>query len=114
MAKLIFRLNSVPDDEAEDVRNLLTEHKIDFYESPPGNWGISMHGLWLNDESQTERAKKIIDEYQRERYETQKNEDVESLLQRILRHPVQSLVLLAFILFVLYVSVVPFWEIGQG
>jgi nucleosome binding factor SPN SPT16 subunit len=64
MAKLIFKLKSVPYDEADDIKNLLAENEIAFYESPAGNWAISMHALWLNDEDQYTEAKKLIDEYQ--------------------------------------------------
>ena len=39
MATLLFRLRHVPDDEADDVRALLEENGIDFYETTPGNWG---------------------------------------------------------------------------
>jgi hypothetical protein len=80
MAKLIFKLKSVPYDEADDIRNLLTDNQIDFFETPPGNWDISMHALWLNDEAQSIRAKQLIDEYQlkrsqRIRQETQQQID---------------------------------------
>ena len=64
MAKLIFKLKSVSYDEADDIKNLLTENKIEFYESPAGNWEISMHALWLSDEGQYTQAKQLIDEYQ--------------------------------------------------
>lgn len=38
-AKILFRLSGVPDDEADDVRMLLTDNAIDFYETSAGNWG---------------------------------------------------------------------------
>lgn len=121
MAKLLFKLKSVFDDEADDVRQLLTENDINFYESPAGNWGISMHALWLNDESQYEEAKKLIDEYQHERsirvqkeIEQQRNNgEFETLLQRILNRPIQFIIYTAFILFILYISIAPFLEMGQ-
>jgi hypothetical protein len=121
MAKLIFKLKSVPNDEAEDIKNLLTENKIDFYESPAGNWGISMHALWLNDESQSIQAKQLIDEYQLERgrrirLETQQKKDegeYETLFQRLLNRPVQFIALLAIILLIIYLSIMPFLNFGQ-
>jgi len=69
MSKQIFRLRNVPDDEAEEIRLLLREHGIEFYETPGGNWGISMPALWLNDENEhrAEEAKALIEEYQEER-----------------------------------------------
>ena len=42
MSKLLFRLRNVPDDEAEEVRQLLEEHGIETYETDAGNWGISL------------------------------------------------------------------------
>lgn len=122
MAKLIFKLNSVSYDEADDIKNLLAENEIDFYESPAGNWGISMHALWLNDESQCTQAKQLIDEYQlkrsqRIRLETQQKIDkgeFETFFQRLLNKPVQVIVYLAIILFILYISIMPFLEIGQA
>ncbi len=122
MAKLIFKLKSVSDDEADDVKNLLTENNIAFYESPAGNWEISMHALWLNDESQYTQAKKLIDEYQVKRsqhirLETQQKIDqgeYETFIQRLFNKPVQFLIPLAIIIFILYFSIMPFLEIGQG
>ncbi|MBT3206249.1 MAG: hypothetical protein HOM14_02160 [Gammaproteobacteria bacterium] len=122
MAKLIFKLKSVSFDEADDIKNLLTENKIDFYESPAGNWEISLHGLWLNDESQCIQAKQLIDEYQlkrgqRIRLETQQKIDkgeFETFFQRLLNRPAQFIFLLAIILFILYLSIMPFLKIGQA
>jgi hypothetical protein len=109
MSKLIFNLKSVPYDEADDIRNLLTENEIGFFESPAGNWGVSVHALWLNDESQSHQAKQLIDDYQvkrseRVRLETQEKierGELETLFQRLLSQPVQSIVYLAIILFIL-------------
>ena len=122
MAKLIFKLKSVPYDEADDIKNLLTENKIEFYESPAGNWEISMHALWLNDEAQYAQAKQLIDEYQvkrsqRIRLETQQKIDKgehETFNQRLFNKPIQFFITLAIILFILYFSIMPFLEIGQG
>jgi hypothetical protein len=121
MAKLIFKLKSVPDDEAEDIKNLLTDNKIDFYETPPGNWKISVHALWVKDDGQSIQAKQLIDEYQLERgqrirMETQQkidNGEFETIFQRLLSNPVQSIAILAIILFILYVSIIPFLEMSQ-
>ena len=120
MAKIIFKLQSVSEDEAEDIKNLLTENKMDFYESPAGNWGISVHALWLKDETQYAQAKKLIEEYQLERsqrirLETQlkiKTGEYETFIKRLVNRPVQFLVTLAIILLILYLSIVPFLEFG--
>ena len=67
MSILLFKLSLVPDDEAQDIRDLLIEHEIDFYETSAGILGFSMPGLWLKDEMQLDKAKALIDEYQRQR-----------------------------------------------
>jgi len=59
MAVQLFKLKGVPEDEAEDIRNLLTNHYIDHYETPAGNWGISMPAIWLNKESLQRRLHTI-------------------------------------------------------
>ncbi|MGR9046523.1 MAG: DUF6164 family protein [Gammaproteobacteria bacterium] len=72
MPKLLFSLRGVPEDEAEDVRELLTQHAIDYYETPPGNWGISMPALWLYHDDQFELARDLLTDYQRKRALTQR------------------------------------------
>lgn len=67
MAKIIFRLNGVPDDEVYEVRELFVRNAIDFYETSAGNWGVSMPALWLKDDSQFEHARVLLDAYQTER-----------------------------------------------
>lgn len=122
MSKLIFKLKSVSFDEAEDIKNLLTESEIDFFESPPGNWDISVHALWLNDDAQTTQARQLIDEYQlkrgqRLRLETQQKKEkgeFETFFQRLLRKPVQLIIVLSIIVFILYISVMPFLGMGEA
>ena len=45
MSKLLFRLRHVPEDEAEEVRALLEQNSIEFFETFAGNWGISLPAL---------------------------------------------------------------------
>lgn len=81
MATLLFRLRHVPDDEADDVRALLEENDIDYYETTPGNWGISMPALWLRDDAQQERAKTLLSAYQQERTRRMREEYEEARRQ---------------------------------
>jgi hypothetical protein len=74
MAKLLFKLRFVPEDEAEDIRKLLSENKIDYYETSAGIFGISMPALWLSDDSQLTKARKLIDEYQQHRHKNAREE----------------------------------------
>ena len=67
MSKLLFKLRNVPDDEALEVRELLELNNIDYFETTPGNWGISMPGLWLHDADDFPRARALLDDYQADR-----------------------------------------------
>lgn len=69
MAKLLFHLRHVPEDEADEVRELLTAQGIDWYETGPGLWGFSAPALWLRDADQHPRARGLIDAYQQTRRE---------------------------------------------
>ena len=74
MAVLIFKLRYVPDDEAHEVRELLSENDIDFYETSAGVFGISMPGLWLKHEAQLPKARQLLDEYQQLRQQRVRQE----------------------------------------
>lgn len=67
MSKLLFRMRDVPEDEAQEVRELLIENEIEFFETYAGNWGISLPALWVKRQDQYELARQILDEYQAER-----------------------------------------------
>jgi hypothetical protein len=116
MANLLFRLNGVPPDEAEEVRRLLAEHRIDYYETDAGRWGISVAAIWLVDEGQLETAQRLLDEYQRERRvrvrqhyaERRAAGEHETLAGRLRRRPVEMLLYVAAIAVVLYLMIMPF------
>lgn len=67
MAKILFKLRDVPDDEAQEVRELLERNEIEYYETLGGNWGISLPALWLKKEAQQKQARELLDAYQRDR-----------------------------------------------
>ncbi len=69
MAKLLFRMRHVPDDEASEVRALLEANDIDYYETSAGNWGLSMPALWLRHDHQLDTARALLDRYQQDRRE---------------------------------------------
>ncbi|OQW42153.1 MAG: hypothetical protein A4S08_01780 [Proteobacteria bacterium SG_bin4] len=112
MAKILFRLNGVPDDEAHDVRELLIENAIDFYETSAGNWGVSIAAIWLTDDSQYEKARALVDAYQqdrsvrmREAYEhAKRNGKNRNFLGSVRDNPVSFAVHLALAALVLYLS----------
>ena len=40
MSALLLNLHDVPDDEADDLRDLLERHNIAVYETKPSPWGV--------------------------------------------------------------------------
>lgn len=121
MPTRLFALNGVPDDEAEDVRALLSAAGINYYETPAGNWGISSPALWLNDDSQREQARSMIDAYQRERAIRVREEYAQlrregrhrTLIDVIRENPLRFFVYLAVIVAIVYFSTKPFMDIGK-
>lgn len=67
MAKLLLNLRNVPDDEADDVRALLDDHGIAYYETSPGFWNISLGGIWVREDAAFAEAKRVMAEYQAQR-----------------------------------------------
>ena len=109
----LFKLRGVPDDEADEIRTILGDHAIDYYETPAGNWGISMPSIWLNDEMQLEQARALIEAYQLERQRIIREECVpRTLFEMVSEQPFRYLIYVALILLVLYISVTPFLKLG--
>jgi len=121
MSVQLFRLKNVSDDEANDIRDLLVKNNIDHYETPPGNWGISMPAIWLNDDDQLEEAKLLIDEYQQQRQARMRNEyeqskrdgKHQSLVRELFNNPVQIVLYIGIAAVILYFSIKPFLDFGQ-
>ncbi|MGR9115168.1 MAG: DUF6164 family protein [Gammaproteobacteria bacterium] len=120
MSKLLFSLRGVPEDEAEEIRILLTQHGIDFFETPPGNWGISMPALWLYHEEQLERARSLLAEYQKNRTQSQralyqqlkKEGKAPTFASSIKKNPIRFLFYILGIALILYVSIKLLYEFG--
>lgn len=113
MAKLFFSLRGVPQDEAEDVRELLYQNDIGFYETSAGNWGISMPALWLIHDEDLPTATRLLETYQQKRYQEQralyeqlkKEGKNKTLFDAFNDNPLQFLLYTGFIIFILYLSV---------
>jgi len=115
MPILLFKLRHVPEDEAEEVRELLDSHHINFYETTAGTWGVSLPALWLHDDSQLAEGKKLIDDYQQQRaehaqamyakaYEQGNQRTLWTLIQE---SPLKFFAYLFAIVFVLYLATIP-------
>ncbi|MCE7914000.1 MAG: hypothetical protein DYH15_04785 [Nitrosomonas sp. PRO4] len=113
MAKILFRLNGVSDEEANDVRELLTNNAIDYYETSAGSWGISMPAIWLTDDTQFQRARSLLDDYQNERVIKVREEYAraeregrkKTILDAIQQNPAGFIVYLMLAMLVIYLSV---------
>jgi len=121
MAAFLFSYRNVPDDEIDAVLKLLQDNGIDFYETPPGNWGISAGGIWLRDAARLEAARELLTAYQqqrraeaREAYEVMRREgSLPTLFDRVRAEPLRFLLYLAAILLILYLSTMPFIDFGR-
>ena len=109
MAVLIFNLRHVPDDEAQDVRELLLDNNIEFHESSAGILGMSVPGLWVVNEEQVEEARQLIDEYQqlrqkrvREEYRLKKRTSMDMFNENPVRYLVSILAIILLCYFIVY------------
>ena len=115
MAKLLFKLRFVPEDEAQDIRELLSENGIDYYETSAGILGISMPALWLKDDSQLEAARSLIDQYQEQRLQRarQENQQPRSMIDLFRENPPRFIGYIVAILLLVYFTVVIFFNLGR-
>lgn len=120
MATLLFPLRGVPEDEAEEVRELLDTHNIDFYETSAGNWGISMPALWLSNDDDLTTAKRLLETYQQKRYSEQRaiyeqlkrQGKNKRLIDGVREQPLQFLLYIGLIILIVYVSIKLVFEFG--
>ena len=112
MATLLFKLRNVPEDEAEEVRDLLDSAGIETYETSAGNWRISMPAIWVKDDDQMQLARSLLDEYQQDRYKRVRQEyeqmrqrgEARTLWQNFVESPVKVALYLFAVTVVLYLS----------
>jgi len=122
MASIFFRLRNVPDDEASEVKQLLDDHSIPWYETSAGRWGISFPAIWLSDERDNQRARELLDAYQLARRQQLREEEAERLergerntiLTQFISRPVQTILAIVIIAIVVYFSVSPFLSLHQS
>lgn len=121
MAVQVFRLRNVPDDEAQDIRDLLSNNQIEHYETPAGNWGISMPAIWIIDDEQKVLAKSLIKKYQAERivkakeaYKQAESDGLNrSIFSELFANPIRFILYIGLIAVILYFSIKPFLSFGQ-
>jgi hypothetical protein len=125
MPRLLLNLRNVPEDESEEVIDLMARNDIDCYQTPPGPLGITAGGIWLKDREDYPRARELMDEYQAERARKARAEHdqairegrAETLGTAMRRRPVQVLLyigLAIFILLIFFGPVVALFRAGSG
>lgn len=114
MPILLVNLTGVPDDEADEIRNLLEAHDIPFYETSAGRWGISQPGLWLSGDARLKEAKALLTTYQHQRLEaSRKAPPGESFTTRLRQNPLKMMAILVAVGALLYFLIAPFITLGQ-
>lgn len=120
MATQLLKLRHVPEDELLELRALLDEHEIDYYETSAGNWGISMPALWLNNDGQVAQAKALLQEYSAERFsrvrgefeQLKKEGKTRTFLDIAKENPLQFILYMAIVGALAYFSIIPFITLG--
>jgi len=121
MAVKLISLRGLPEDEIEEIRDLLEQNNVSFYETPGGNWGISMPAFWLREETELDRCKSLLETYQQQRYQrvhaeylqSKRRGEIDTVFDRIKQQPLKVIVYLAFLFLILYVSTMPFVDLGK-
>jgi len=121
MSKLLFDLRNVPDDEADEVRALLDEHGIDYYETKPAAWGLFGGGIWVVDDAVIVEAKRLLADYQLRRQAAaraayaaaRRDGTAESIWTTLRQQPRNALLLLLMIIAVVALTVLPFLLLGD-
>ena len=105
MTVKLFSLSGVPDDEANDIRELLENHKIVYYEIRQ----TSSPAIWLRTNKHEQKARELIDDYQKERASNARmayeNSTPKSFIQRFMEDKYSYVFLLFILLVVVYLFV---------
>lgn len=112
MPILFFNLRGVPEDEADDVRELLSANGIEFYETSAGMWGISLPAIWLRQQDDMPAARQLFQSYQLERAQRQRALYAErqqldrqpGFLRHNLQHPLRFIAFCLVSALVIYAS----------
>jgi len=67
MSRLLLNLRHVPDDEIDEVREMLDQNAVAYYQTQPSRWGMSYGGIWVGNDDDMPRARQLMAEYQGKR-----------------------------------------------
>lgn len=115
MPTLLFRLQGVDSEEAREVRQLLEDHSLEFFETSAGWWGTGVAAIWLVDDTDATRARELLDTYQSMRVlEAKRRKDLgldgsnSSVWRRLLQQPGYVISAVVAVLLILVLSIWPF------
>lgn len=116
MSRIVFKLAGVEEDEANDVRDLLDQLDLAYYETDGGRWRIGVQAIWVIHSEDFERARQAIDEYQTVRsqrfhQEREQNDSCHWLIgfwRRCIESPLHVFMSVLSIAIVLGVTLIPF------
>lgn len=116
MSRIVFKLAGVAEDEANDVRDLLDELDLAYYETDGGRWRIGVQAIWVTHDDDFQRARQAIDEYQQtraERFSQEWGQNAPShflagFWQRCVENPLHVFMSLLSIVIILGFTLLPF------
>lgn len=108
MAKLLFRLNGVFEEEANVVRQALDDAGFEYYETNQGRWGISVAAIWLPNKDDYPAARDLLDTVQEEWVEQVRGEYIPTFAERFRERPTAFIVTLLAVIAMIGLTVVPF------
>lgn len=116
MPTLLLKLKNVPDDEYEEICELLISHHVEYYETSVGFWGIGMAAIWLRDAAQLDLAHDILNTYTKNRQEKAKQEykqkleagEARTILSTFSQQPIMFVLYGLALFIILGLSIVPF------
>jgi hypothetical protein len=121
VSKLLFKMRGAPEDEAEEIRALLENSGIDYFETSSGRWGLGMPAIWVVDVDRFQEARALIDQYQEQRRIRHldaherliRDGRAKTFLDGIKEDPFRFILYLAIIATVAYLSIKPFVDFGK-
>lgn len=105
MAKLVFHLANVPENEAQQVRQALDDAGIATFETSAGRWQIGVAGIWVRDDEDVQAARAIIDTIQA----TLGRGQAAPWWRPFVERPMISLVMLSLVVLVGAITLIPVW-----
>lgn len=67
MARRVYDTGHASPEEVDDVLRLLRTHNIPHYRTPSGVFGLTAGALWISHDADYARARRLIEDYDRER-----------------------------------------------